>query len=86
MSFVFLFEFVLYEGVIEDLVWIVKKVIYEFIFNYRVLKKLLYNRIDILWSLMGFLNLIFNLNEFCLIFIIVIWRDLNYCLSEKIGK
>lgn len=48
MSPAFLFEFVLYEGAIEDLVRTVKKVIYEFIFNYRALKKSLFNRIDIL--------------------------------------
>lgn len=39
MSPAFLFEFVLYEGAIEDLLRTVKKVIYEFIFNYRALKK-----------------------------------------------
>lgn len=44
----FLFEFVLHEGAIEDLVRTVKKVIYEFIINYRAFKKSLYNRIDIL--------------------------------------
>lgn len=38
MSPAFLFEFVLHEGAIEDLVRTVKKVINEFIINYRALK------------------------------------------------
>lgn len=68
MSPAFLFEYVLHEGAIEDLVRTVKKVIYEFIFNYRALKKIVVQQDRYIMKLMGFLNLIFNLNEFCLIF------------------
>lgn len=90
MNPAFLFEFVPRGrriNAIEDLVRTVKKVIYEFIINYiGLFKKPVLHQDRYVKKHVCFLNLIFNLNEFCLISYNnpTCW-DLNYRSSGK-GK